>query len=264
MKIIKNTTLLTLILTSTGCSIYSEINATDPVRYKDIYLGENRVNVISVLGQPKASETNKNSNSDYFEFIDGNSGGYKVRVLPYLAGDLFTLGLSEIIFWPLEKFALEGSTNSAFVNYDKNSKVSEIKVNKKSDGEQLYYVKVIQTNDTSKIDPNPLDFEKTIPKIASENDIAITNYFDKIPENWPQKHYYETDEFRYWSIPSDILKDQNDAILSSKNKADLILAKEFPNKQVNSIKFETTHMEVVKYNDKYRSWRLVRVSRDFQ
>ena len=49
----------------------------------------------------------------------------------------------------------------------------------------------------------------------------------------------------------------------TKNDA-IEIAKEFPNKQVNSIKFETTHMEVMKYNDKYRSWRLIRVSRDFQ
>jgi len=59
MTIIKNTALITLILTTSGCSIYSAINAPDPVNYKNIHLGENRVNVISTLGQPKASETKK-------------------------------------------------------------------------------------------------------------------------------------------------------------------------------------------------------------
>jgi hypothetical protein len=49
MTIIKNTTLLTLILATSGCSIYSAINAPDPVNYKNIHLGENRVNVISTL-----------------------------------------------------------------------------------------------------------------------------------------------------------------------------------------------------------------------
>lgn len=106
--------------------------------------------------------------------------------------------------------------------------------------------------------PTPEEFEKTIPKTASDDEIALINFFDKIPANWPQKHYYETDEYRYWSIPSEILSDQNEAVISSKNKADSILAKEFP---TLSIKYETTHMEVVKYNNKYRSWRLVRVPR---
>jgi|GEM_PF-606299 len=107
--------------------------------------------------------------------------------------------------------------------------------------------------------PSPKEFEKTIPKIASNEELALTNYFDKIPENWPQKIYYETDEFRYWSIPGEIVTDQNEATLSSKNKADIILSKEFPNKPINTINYETTHMELLKYNGKYRSWRLVRI-----
>lgn len=109
--------------------------------------------------------------------------------------------------------------------------------------------------------PSPQEFEKTIPKIASDEELALTNYFDKIPESWPQKIYYETDGYRYWSIPSEVLTDQNEAVLSSKNKADVILSKEFPDKPLSSINYETTHMEMVKYNGKYRSWRLVRVPR---
>ncbi|TAN67911.1 MAG: hypothetical protein EPN17_10425 [Methylobacter sp.] len=128
-----------------GCSIYSAINAPDPINYKAIQLGNDRIDVISILGQPKMSETKNLYATDYFEFIDGNHGGYKARVLPYLAGDIFTLGLAEIIFWPLEKLALEGSLNRAFVTYDLDNKVNEIKVNKKSDGEPLYFSEAPKT-----------------------------------------------------------------------------------------------------------------------
>ncbi len=119
----------------------------------------------------------------------------------------------------------------------------------------------ITVNNTVAKAPSPQEFEKTIPKIASDDELALTNYFDKIPENWPQKIYYETDEFRYWSIPGETVTDQNEATLSSKNKADIILSKEFPDKPLSAINYETTHMEMVKYNGKYRSWRLVRVAR---
>jgi hypothetical protein len=61
-----------------------------------------------------------------------------------LAGDVFTCGLSEIIFYPLEKFKLEGSRNTAVVNYDSDNKVKEINVTRKNNGEVLYSIKVMQ------------------------------------------------------------------------------------------------------------------------
>jgi len=128
---------LTLNLLS-GCSIYSALNAPAPVSYESIKIGHDRMEVISVLGSPKLSDTKGVYTTDSFEFIDGNSAGYKVRVLPYLAGDLFTFGLAEIIFWPLEKLALDGSSDRAIVSYDMDNKVNSIKVNKKNDGELLY------------------------------------------------------------------------------------------------------------------------------
>lgn len=53
---------------------------------------------------------------DNFKFIDGYHGGYKGRILLYLAGDLFTLGFAEIIFWPMEEFLLQGTENKAIVD----------------------------------------------------------------------------------------------------------------------------------------------------
>ena len=144
-KIIKNITLLSSIFATTGCSIYSAINAPEPVNYKELYLGESRINVLSMLGQPIIISQNKNnSTSDYFEFIDGYDNLYKFRALPYLAGDVFTCGLAEIIFFPLEKFKLEGSRNIAVVNYDADSKVNEINVTRKNNGEVLYSIKTMQ------------------------------------------------------------------------------------------------------------------------
>jgi hypothetical protein len=250
----------------TSCSVYTAMNAPDPVNYKDIKLGEDRMNVISVLGTPKASESTQTSTLDSFEFIDGNSGGYKVRVLPYLAADVFTIGLAEIILWPLEKFALEGASDKAIISYNAEHKVNEIKVSKKSDGTELYYNKdtksISKSNTTLTQAISPQEFEKTIPRNVTDDELAVTRYFDKIPENWPQKNYYETEDFRYWSIPSDIVNDQNEATISSKNKADMILAKEFPAKSLGEIHYETTHMEMINHNNKYRSWRLVRIARN--
>ena len=136
MKTLITTWLILNLLT--GCSIYSAINAPAPVSYESIKIGHDRMEVISVLGTPKLSDTKGIYTTDSFEFIDGNHAGYKARVLPYLAGDLITVGLAEIIFWPLEKLALDGSSDRAIVTYDMDNKVNSIKVNKKNDGELLY------------------------------------------------------------------------------------------------------------------------------
>lgn len=133
----KLTSALLILNLLSGCSIYSAINTPEPVDFRSIDLGHDRKDVVSILGSPKLTHTKGMYLKDSFEFTDGSHAGYKARVLPYLAGDVFTFGLAEIIFWPLEK-TLASSSDIATVTYDKNDKVNSIKVNKKNDGELLY------------------------------------------------------------------------------------------------------------------------------
>ncbi|RNC64436.1 MAG: hypothetical protein ED859_18485 [Desulfuromonadales bacterium] len=74
------------------------------------------------------SEITADERKDYFEFTDGYHQAWKGRILVYLAGDIFTIGLSEIVFWPLEELALQGSTGRAYITYGSDNKVKSIKV----------------------------------------------------------------------------------------------------------------------------------------
>ena len=42
-----------------------------------------------------------------YEYSDGPPGASKVRIILYVAADIFTAFLSELIFWPIESYATE-------------------------------------------------------------------------------------------------------------------------------------------------------------
>jgi len=107
----------------------------------------------------------------------------------------------------------------------------------------------------------PKDIENSIPKKSSLKDIRTKNELDQIPSNWPQMYYYETEEYRYWTISGDISNDQTQAVLSSKSKADIIVKSEYSANNMETTKYTTTHMELVKFDGKFRSWRIIQISK---
>ena len=112
----------------TGCSIYSAAHAPGPVNYREIRVGNDRTDVITTFGIPRMSETSPEERKDYFEFTDGYHQAWKGRILVYLAGDIFSFGLAEAIFWPAEELGLQGSEGRAYIVYDVDNKVKHIKV----------------------------------------------------------------------------------------------------------------------------------------
>lgn len=77
----------------------------------------------------------KNGNKqDYFEFESGHSDLSKTRVLLYIGGDVVTLTLAELIFWPLELTALESDACVATATYDADQKVISWNASKKKGG----------------------------------------------------------------------------------------------------------------------------------
>jgi len=107
-----------------GCSIYHAITAPEPVDYKNVTLGQQRAETVSILGSPKNSEVKPDVTTDIFEFTDGYNAASKSRVILYAAGDLFTLGTAEIVFWPLEWGLLQGEKMRGIVAYDGESRVN--------------------------------------------------------------------------------------------------------------------------------------------
>ncbi len=117
-----------------GCSIYQAAMQSGPADLSGIGLGTPRVEMIARLGAPKMVDTdNKGHKQDYFQFQSGLHESSKTRVILYVAADLLTLALAELLLWPLESYMFTSATCVGIATYDSNLKVDEWKMSKKSD-----------------------------------------------------------------------------------------------------------------------------------
>jgi hypothetical protein len=71
MNKLKSTLALSLFLLLNSCSIYEAVHAPSPVEYKQIQIGGQRDQAISLLGFPKLTKQKAEHEVDTFEFIDG-------------------------------------------------------------------------------------------------------------------------------------------------------------------------------------------------
>ena len=124
--------LLLMATAAQGCSIYKAATAPPSVAVDNVKVGSTRAEVMSVFGTPKSSDVvQSNERTDVYEFIDGNHGAAKMRIIPYIAADLYTGGLAELVLWPLELGALQGSEGRAVVTYDQENRAQTVVVTKK-------------------------------------------------------------------------------------------------------------------------------------
>src|SRR5580765_8766017 len=123
--------LLLMAIASQGCSIYKAATAPPPVKVERVRVGANRTDVISVFGTPKLTEVTDGQRTDMFEFKSGYNQASKSRILLYIAGDFFTAGLSELVFWPLELAWLDVTEGRAVATYGSDNKVQIVKITTK-------------------------------------------------------------------------------------------------------------------------------------
>jgi hypothetical protein len=125
--------LLSLLASSSGCSVYKAATQPGPADLTGLGVGTRRGEVITRLGAPKFSDTSANGHKeDTFEFQSGLHQASKARIIPYLAADLFTLGLAELILWPMELTIMESATCVAHIEYDATQRVNAISMVKKN------------------------------------------------------------------------------------------------------------------------------------
>lgn len=87
---------------------------------------------MSVFGMPKISDmVVSNGRTDIYEFIDGNHGASKLRIIPYIGADFFTLGLAELVLWPMEIALLQGSEGRAVVIFDQDKRAKAVMVTRR-------------------------------------------------------------------------------------------------------------------------------------
>ncbi|WP_031436680.1 hypothetical protein [Methylobacter tundripaludum] len=117
-----------------GCSVYKVLTQPGEADLSGIGSGTRREEIITRLGAPKFGDTDKNGNKqDIFEFQSGMHQASKIRALPYLAADVFTLSLAELILWPLELTAMDSATCIGIATYDSMLKVDRWSVARKKD-----------------------------------------------------------------------------------------------------------------------------------
>ena len=128
--------LVSFMFTQSACSVYKAATQPPPADLQGIGVGTPRQELLQRLGAPKFSDTDpQGRKQDSFEFLSGMHGASKARIILYLAADLFTLCLAEIILWPMELTVMETATCNGFATYDQSQKVETWSVSKK-DGVQ--------------------------------------------------------------------------------------------------------------------------------
>lgn len=130
----KLTTTLVILTTLNGCASYQAMQQPSPADLEGVGPGASRQVLINKLGAPKLTDNAADGKKqDIFEFQSGYSPVSKLRVIPYLAADVFSAFLSELVFWPLELTAMSAATCTGVATYDANYKVSTWAVKKKDD-----------------------------------------------------------------------------------------------------------------------------------
>lgn len=118
----------------TGCSVYKAATQAPAADLAGIGIGTPRQEIMSRLGTPKLVDTAANGNKqDVFEFQSGFHGASKLRILPYIAADLFTLTLAEVLLFPMELTFMDSATCTAIATYDDKLKVNSWSVSRKQD-----------------------------------------------------------------------------------------------------------------------------------
>jgi hypothetical protein len=130
----KKLLLVTAIFTLSSCSIYKAASQAGPADLAGIGVGTPRNELISRLGAPKIATTTATGDvQDYFEFKSGMHPAAKLRILPYLAADVFTAGLAEIVLWPLEESIMDSATCTGIATYDVRQNVNSWSMSSKKD-----------------------------------------------------------------------------------------------------------------------------------
>ena len=128
----KNTLMALTLLSLSGCSVYKVLSQDGPADLNGLGVGSTRQELIQRLGSPKVTDVAVNGDKqDIFEFRSGLHEAAKVRFLPYLAADVFTVGLAEIVLYPLEASLFDSATCTGIATYDSKLKVSAWSLNLK-------------------------------------------------------------------------------------------------------------------------------------
>ena len=112
---------MVFVLTQTGCATRVAMSMPGPSKDKDVQVGMHRQEVESLLGVGAVSQYDDNGHTSVrYEYADGPPQATKLRSLIYVGADVFTIFLSEIIFWPIELYADKQIQRFGTAEYEEN------------------------------------------------------------------------------------------------------------------------------------------------
>ena len=108
-----------------GCSVALAAQGMPGTDFTFVTNGSDRSEVLDAFGDPKESERINASRTDIFELLRGSESSLG-RALYYVAADMFSLGLHELLATPEERKRQE-ATFYLVVEYDENDTVTSAK-----------------------------------------------------------------------------------------------------------------------------------------
>lgn len=110
---------LLVLASSFGCATVTALRIPGPSKDEAIAIDMHRSEVETILRYAKRSEFDESGGKTVrYEYGSGPHSASKARIVLYLAGDVFTLFLSELIFWPIEAYASGRADRVATAYYD--------------------------------------------------------------------------------------------------------------------------------------------------
>ena len=104
----------------------------------DVAQQGDRAQVEQILGAPGVDYgANEGRVRTQYEYSDGANEGTKARAVLYVAGDVFLLFLSEIIFWPIELEVKRDAERLAEASYDAEGRLIAFRAMKRRSKRQV-------------------------------------------------------------------------------------------------------------------------------
>jgi hypothetical protein len=121
-----------------GCATVTAVKIPGPVADETIALGTHRKDVEVVLKSTPVNEYHDGDGTTArYQYKNGPHQASKGRVILYIAGDVFTLFLSELIFWPIEAYASGRTDRIGTAHYDASNLLENWTIDRPG-GERLF------------------------------------------------------------------------------------------------------------------------------